>query len=574
MKFVSSQLSYFFQSRDTKRNILILLKFLFVLLFLITLFSVVFHYIMAYEGREASWVSGLYWTLTVMTTLGFGDITFVSDLGRIFSVIVLLTGVLLLLVMLPFTFIQFFYAPWIEAERKSRTPRELPENTRDHIIITGYNAVTAALIDNLVRHNRQYTILVGDTQQAYELYDMGLTTSVGHIDDPETYRLMRTHQAAMVVAPNSDEINTNIAFTVREISESVPVICTADSADSVDILTLAGASKVLQLPDMLGRSLARRTLGGTRRANVIGTYQQLIIAEAPVTKTPLAGRSLVQSRLREITGVTAVGLWHRGSFSIPEPDTTIPSSGVLVIAGSKEQIRSYEQLMCIYQSSPHPVILIGGGRVGRAVASALTKRNIKYTIIDKESDPLTGHNTTIQGNAADIAVLKRAGIDKAPTAILTTHDDATNIYLAKYCRSLRPDIQIICRANVDRNVSTLHRAGADFVMSFASLGSNMIYNYLQSSQILMLAEGLDLFRMPVPGPLRGKSLKHSQIRQQTGCSVVALKKGKDIAINPDPDLTLTRNHELILIGTTKAEQKFFKKYSNQKLPLKNALMPF
>jgi len=39
-----------------------------------------------------------------MSTLGFGDITFSSDLGRIFSLIVLLTGIVYLLVMLPFTF--------------------------------------------------------------------------------------------------------------------------------------------------------------------------------------------------------------------------------------------------------------------------------------------------------------------------------------------------------------------------------------------------------------------------------------------------------------------------------------
>nr|MBF0222247.1 hypothetical protein [Desulfobulbaceae bacterium] len=36
---------------------------------------------MMYEGREFSWITGFYWTLTVMSTLGFGDITFQTDLG-------------------------------------------------------------------------------------------------------------------------------------------------------------------------------------------------------------------------------------------------------------------------------------------------------------------------------------------------------------------------------------------------------------------------------------------------------------------------------------------------------------
>ena len=44
--------------------------------------------------------------------------------------VVILSGTIFLLVMLPFTFIQFFYAPWIEAQAAARTPRRLPEGTR------------------------------------------------------------------------------------------------------------------------------------------------------------------------------------------------------------------------------------------------------------------------------------------------------------------------------------------------------------------------------------------------------------------------------------------------------------
>ena len=85
---------------------------------MVVLYSILFHYLMQYEGRSYSWITGLYWTLTVMTTLGFGDITFTSDPGKLFSVVVLMTGVLCLLVMLPFAFIQYVYAPWLEAQKK------------------------------------------------------------------------------------------------------------------------------------------------------------------------------------------------------------------------------------------------------------------------------------------------------------------------------------------------------------------------------------------------------------------------------------------------------------------------
>ncbi|NIN99101.1 MAG: potassium channel protein, partial [Anaerolineae bacterium] len=54
----------------------------------VAIFAVGFHLIMYHvEGQEHSWVTGVYWALTVMTTLGFGDITFHSDLGRLFSIV-------------------------------------------------------------------------------------------------------------------------------------------------------------------------------------------------------------------------------------------------------------------------------------------------------------------------------------------------------------------------------------------------------------------------------------------------------------------------------------------------------
>ena len=103
---------------------------------LIVLYAVLFHVIkVRVEGEQHSWITGFYWTLVVMTTLGFGDVTFTSDIGRLFSIVVLLSGVVLLLVMLPFMFISLFYAPWLEARVRMRAPREVPrahERPRHH----------------------------------------------------------------------------------------------------------------------------------------------------------------------------------------------------------------------------------------------------------------------------------------------------------------------------------------------------------------------------------------------------------------------------------------------------------
>ena len=63
--------------------------------------------------------------------------------------IVLLSGMVFMLILLPFTFIEFFYSPWMKAQNAARVPRELPEDTRGHVVLTHMDPVSAALIQKL-----------------------------------------------------------------------------------------------------------------------------------------------------------------------------------------------------------------------------------------------------------------------------------------------------------------------------------------------------------------------------------------------------------------------------------------
>ncbi|MBN1472833.1 MAG: NAD-binding protein [Syntrophaceae bacterium] len=564
MKFLPAVVSSFVESKTIKANIRLLVKYLLVIIALITTYSILFHYIMAMEGQEHSWITGFYWTMVVMSTLGFGDITFTSDLGRTFSIVVLLSGVILLLVLLPFIFIKFFFAPWMEAQARSRAPRELPSDTRNHIIITNFDPVTAALIEKLKSYKKDYIVIIEDLSKALDLYDKGIKVALGNIDDPQTYTKMRAQNAALVVASNSDQVNTNITLTLREDFEHIPIITTAESPHSVDILQLAGSSLVLQLYDIMGSSLAAWTVAGECKSNIINRYKEFVIAQSPAMGTPLVGKTLAQSKLRETFGLTVIGIWERGKFIIPEPDYIIERTSVLVLAGLEASLAQYDEVYSFYhicKIAGDPVIIVGGGRVGLAVAARFQQQEIPYLIIEKNRRKSESGSHFVFGDAADIHTLERAWFEKAPAAIITSHDDATNIYLTKYLRSLRPDMQILSRASEDRNVSTLHRAGADFVMSYASLGANTIFNFLINEETMLLAEGLNIFHLPTPKSLLGKTLMDSGIRKKTGCTVIAIVKEGNTYINPEPAIKLGKEEELILIGTYEAERSFLAEFS-------------
>jgi Trk K+ transport system NAD-binding subunit len=514
---------------------------------------------MEYEGRQYSWITGFYWTLTVMSTLGFGDITFKSDLGLVFSMIVLLSGIVFLLIMLPFTFIRFFYAPWLESQAQSRTPRELPEGTENHIIITNYEPIAMCLVRKLNQYDFHYVIAVQDTQSATDLLDMDVKVVIGDLDKPETYQRLKIEKASLVFVNNNDMLNTNIIATIREVSESVPIITIADAYDSIDILELAGATHVFQFTRMLGITMAQHALGVSAQANIVGTLGGILIAEAYAAHTPYEGKELIKSGLREKTGVIVVGIWQRGEFEIPRPQTVIHPNSILLLAGSIDQFRKYDDFVGSSRTFQAPVVILGGGRVGQAAADTLEELGIDYRVVEKNKNSIKDNNKYIFGDAADIHALERAGISaKSPSVLITTHDDDINIYLTIYCRELRPNIQIISRAIRDRNISKLYSVGADIVMSYASMGANRILNLLKPDEILMLAEGLNVFKARVPASLNGKTLAENQIRRKTGCNVIAIRSDDSFNINPDPTVQLKKDEELILIGMAEAEKEFNK----------------
>lgn len=546
---------HFVRPQGKGMNVRLLAKFLLLLVGLVIAFAIGFHLLMVYEGKEFSWFTGVYWALTVMSTLGFGDITFESDLGRLFSVVVLLTGMIFLLVLLPFTFIEFFYSPWVKMQRESRAPRRVPEELRQHVVLTHLDAVSEAFIERLVKYRLPHILVVGEVEEALRLREAGYQVVLADLRDPESFHNLGLERAAMMVLTDNDIANTSIAFTARNLAPKLTIVSTANSVDSVDVLTLAGCDHVIQLAELLGASLARRTIGGDAQAHIIGRLDGLCIAEATAAGTPLRGKTLRESRLREITGLTVIGMWERGEFRPPTPEDKIADSTVLVLAGTEEQVVKYNELFCIYHRSQSRVVIIGAGRVGRATGRALTQLEMDYIIVDRDPGrTLPDH--FLAGSAADLETLEKAGLPEAPAVIITPHEDDINIYLTIYCRKLRPDIQIIARGTLESNTARLHRAGADIVMSYASMGANILFNLLRREDMLMVAEGLNVFRVAVPETLQGKSLKESGIRERTGCSVIALRRAGQALMSPGPEEVLRSGDGLVLIGTVEAEESF------------------
>lgn len=399
-----------------------------------------------------------------------------------------------------------------------------------------------------------------DITAALDLYNDGIRVMVGDLDDPETYRRARADRAALVVATHSDPVNANIAATVRECADSVPIVALAASADAVDILELAGCRQVVQLSDLLGRFMARRVFGRDGRSHPIGQLDELVIAEAATAGTSLVGRSLKEAALGSTLNVVVAGMWERGRYQPGQPESVASDNTVLLLAGSRDALDAYDRRFATSPETGTFVVIIGGGRVGRAAALALSERGVDYRIVEKVPDRVNDSSKVVVGDAADLEVLKEAGLEQASSVIVTTHDDTINVYLTLYCRRLRPGILILSRATLERNASTLHRVGADFVLSYASIGAHAIFNSLRHNRLLMVAEGLDVFTAKMPEILSRQSLSESNIRAELGVNVLAVRHEGRTTIQFDVHAPLPADAELILIGSRVDEERFFAKY--------------
>lgn len=547
-------------NRRARRNLRTFFTLLGLVTLIIAVYSVLFHVLMRREGATHSWLTGVYWTLQTMSTLGYGDLTFRSDLGRMFSVLVLVTGMVFLFVLLPFTLIQLLYAPWLEARNAARAPRELAPGASGHVILTGFGPVELALIERLTQFRVPYVVVVPDVVTAVGLYDRGIQVIVGGVDDPETFRRARVDRASLVAATLSDTVNANIVLSVREAAERVPIVATAAWEPTVEMLRSAGCQEIVQLGELLGLAMARRISGHGGRTHVVGRLDDLLIAEASAANTTLVGRTVRDIRLRERLDVNVVGLVERGRYAGSSADTRITEDTVLLLSGTRAALDAYDREVRTGEQPPAFAVIIGGGRVGRATSRSLTRYGVEHRIVERLTERVTDWSLYVIGDATDPAVLKTAGLDRAASVAVTTHDDDVNVYVTLYCRRTRPDLQILSRATLEHNVSTLRRAGADFVLSYVPMEANAIFDVLRRGNLMLLAEGLDVFTVRVPNALKGRTIAEAGLRASTGVNVLAIRREGGQAVPPDIQARLEPGMEMVLIGDRDAERAFFDRY--------------
>ncbi len=556
MRPISGELVYI-AGMTARKHLNALLAYCTFLVCLVLVYAKLFQYLMLHlEGREFSFIAGIYWVLTVMTTLGFGDITFHTDAGYVFAGIVTLSGMVFLLILLPFGIISLFLAPWIENSLRYNPLLEVPERTRDHVVICGLDPVTRALVSKLQVRGIPFFLVLSNYDEVRRLEDdEGIRAVYGDPSDAGVLLKLRADRARHIILNLGDKENVNIILTVRSLC-TTPIAALLDEPCHAELFHLAGASQVIPLKRILGRYLATRATTKGAFAHVLDSFGKLLIAELPVHGTPFSGRTLKDAHIREQTGLAVVGIWERGKIIIPNRETLLSEQSVIVVVGTRENLETLEKLTGELPGQDM-VMIIGHGRVGCSSAGFLEHWSVPFVLIDRVANPDCGEHEAVIGDATSRTILKGAAIDRAEGLIATTNDDSANILFTLASRHLNRHLRIVARANREENVAQLYTAGADFVVSNTSVGSNILMNILDNKDSIFLSEGMHIFRHPVPEAMHDKTIRSCRIREITGATIIALERGRkeEPTIIPPPDTVITRDMTLILIGSPEQETR-------------------
>jgi trk system potassium uptake protein TrkA len=201
------------------------------------------------------------------------------------------------------------------------------------------------------------------------------------------------------------------------------------------------------------------------------------------------------------------------------------------------------------------VIVAGGGKVGLNLTRELMAKGHEVTLIENDRrrytilEPQLEHVVHL-GDATELWVLERAGIERADMVIAVTGDDEDNIIISQVSREKYAREKIIARCNNIRNMEHFDLLQIKPVISSTDLILRLIEHEVPQYGLVHLlklqAEDLEIIEVEVsPGsPSAGKTVGEIEL-PDGGLIIAILREGEGIV--PNGDTTINTGDEVMLI---------------------------
>ncbi len=220
-------------------------------------------------------------------------------------------------------------------------------------------------------------------------------------------------------------------------------------------------------------------------------------------------------------------------------------------------------------------IICGYGRMGAVIAKELHDKDYPFVIVELEQDKVDkiteiGYKSVL-GDATIEKTLEEAGIHQAAGIVVCLNNDPDNLFVTLTARSLNHDAFLVSRCSQINNKPKLKQAGANKVVNPYTAGGHRMAELLISPELedtvsLSLKQGIvdlaiDEVNLTNLNSFHGVKIKDSKIREEFNLIIVGLVNGDgSYDINPDPELQLTADHIVMVMGQKRQLQQFKDKF--------------
>ena len=204
------------------------------------------------------------------------------------------------------------------------------------------------------------------------------------------------------------------------------------------------------------------------------------------------------------------------------------------------------------------VVVIGLGRFGSSVARALYNIGHDVLAIDQDEarvQSIMGQATySLAGDATNETVLRELGIPDYDAAVVAIGSDIVPSIMASVLLKTMGVDYVVSRAHNELHGNTLERIGVDKVIHAESeMGVRLAHGLFNPNvhEYLEITPNFGISNMEVPSRFVNMTLKElgfSNPRDKYGLAVLAIRRGKDITLNPDTDDRLEPGDWLVLAG--------------------------
>lgn len=298
--------------------------------------TIVFHVL---EGWSI--LDSLYVTAQTVTTVGFGDLTPRTTLGRAFAVVFMMVSVGIVLYALTSTVQTIVHSELFAKYGHSRKMSKM----RDHFIICGAGRVGSHLVRGLRAANGTFLVIESDSAKVEALMDDGIPVLARDATLEETLREAGVEHARGLAACLPDDAdNVYVVLTARDLNPKLHIVARAAEEQAEAKLIRAGANRVVA-PTIIGGH--RMAMALTKPA--VGDFLDSITANHlelgfeqlevdPVSK--LVGRKLRETVIRSELNVVIVSIRRNDGEIIfnPSGETRIEGGDMLIAIGNAESL--------------------------------------------------------------------------------------------------------------------------------------------------------------------------------------------------------------------------------------------